>query len=146
MNTGERPDRCDARCGPPDAGLLSTLKPAAACENSDRLFALEQVTAARTLLPSVERELLEIAAVLAGATDAQARQVLSRAGAQAALMAAGLMLDCGDARTAGRYLDTVMAAARAAEDGSLWAYCATHAQGAGGAGPARRPSAHGPVG
>jgi len=101
----------------------------ALCEHSEGLFALEQVTPARTLLPSVERHLLETAAVLAGTTSTRARGVLSLAGAQAALVAGRLLLNYGDLSTAERYFESAMAAARAGGDSPLWAYCATFAAG-----------------
>ena len=94
---------------------------------SDQLFTLERVTPARELLPKVERQLLDTSAVLAGTSAEQARRVLTLTGAQTAVVAGRLALDCGDTGAAGRYLEAAMTAAHALEDGPLWAFASTYA-------------------
>lgn len=94
---------------------------------SERLFTLEQTTPARELLPTAERQLTDIAAILAGTSAKRTRRVLTLAGTHTALVAARLAADCGDLAAAGRYLQAAMAAAQAAGDEPLWAFIATYA-------------------
>lgn len=100
----------------------------------ERLFGLEAVTPARTLLPMAQRQLSDTAAALAGTSPMKARRLLTVAGAYAAVVVGRLAQECGDRQNAERYLDAALAAARAADDAPLVAYvltCAASSEGQG---------------
>lgn len=91
-----------------------------------QLFDLEHHTPARVLLPTVGRQLDDIAGLLRGAADSELRERLVAHGGEAAALAGWLALDCGDVASAHRYWDGAIAAARSTADGPLLACVLTY--------------------
>jgi tetratricopeptide (TPR) repeat protein len=91
-----------------------------------QLFDIEHHTPARVLLPTVGRQLDDIAELLRGTAESELRERLVAHGGEAAALAGWLALDCGDTDTAHRYWDGAMAAARNTADGPLLACVLTY--------------------
>lgn len=87
----------------------------------ERLFASEQYRPARQLTEPVDRQLDQIAALLAGTGREQQRRRLAAIGGALSALAGWLALDTGNLTAAHRYLDSALDAAHHAADSPLLA-------------------------
>jgi hypothetical protein len=92
----------------------------------EKLFAQEQHQRSRTLTQTVERQVTDIAALLAGTGREKARRELARIGGACAALAGWLAFDTGDTMAAYRYWDNALASARYAADPPLLALILVH--------------------
>ncbi len=91
-----------------------------------KLFDLEHHTPARVLLPTVGRQLDDIAGLLRGAADHGLRGRLVAHGGEAAALAGWLALETGDVAAAHRYWNSAMAAAQSTANSPLLACVLTY--------------------
>lgn len=85
----------------------------------ERLFALERSQPARVIARAVDRQVEQIAALLAGTSRTSTRRRLAAQGGACAALAGWLAFDTGDAVAAHRFWDGALDAARYAADGPL---------------------------